>query len=276
MEVNRAEHVSALFEQALQLPPVERAAFLDDLAVRDPSVHEELRALLDSHANAPDYFDRLAERVLPAALRGVVDTVQPDLFVGRTVGRYQIVERIGRGGMGVVYKAHDRTLDRPVALKFISPHLGADAEARSRLIAEARAASALDHPNIAVVYEIGAIPADEDGPGDDRLFIAMAYYGGRTLKQAMADGPLSLYDALNYATQLAAGLARAHEAGIVHRDIKPANVIVGQRGEIRIVDFGIAKLAGLDVTREGAMPGTIAYMSPEQTRGERVDARTDI
>jgi hypothetical protein len=276
MEVNRVERISELFEQALQLPPAERGAFLDDLAAADPAAHAELHALLESHGTAPDYLDRLADRVLPAALHAVGDTVLPDLRVGRTIGRYQIVERIGGGGMGVVYKAHDRTLDRPVALKFLSPQLGADPEARSRLIAEARAASGLDHPNIAVVHEIGTIPADEDGIGADRLFIAMAYYAGRTLKQAIADGPLSLDDAVSWGTQLAAGLARAHEAGIVHRDIKPANVIVGQRGEIRIVDFGIAKLAALDVTREGVTPGTIAYMSPEQTRGERVDAQTDI
>ena len=276
MEVNRAERIAELFEQALQRPAADRGAFLDDLAAHDPDAYAELRSLLASHSAAPDYLGRLADRVLPAALRGVGDTVLPDLHVGRTIGRFQIVERIGSGGMGVVYKAHDRTLDRPVALKFLSPQLGADPEARSRLIAEARAASALDHPNIAVVYEIGTVPADDDGLGADRLFIAMAYYAGRTLKQVMAEGTLSLADAVSWGVQLAAGLARAHEAGIVHRDIKPANVIVGQRGELRIVDFGIAKLAGLDVTREGVTPGTIAYMSPEQTRGERVDARTDI
>jgi tetratricopeptide (TPR) repeat protein len=276
VEVNPAERISELFEQALQLPTAERGAFLDELAAHDPAAYTELHALLGSHTTAPDYLDRLADRVLPAALRGATETALPDQYVGRAIGRYQIVQRIGGGGMGVVYKAHDRTLDRPVALKFLSPHLGADPEARSRLIAEARAASALDHPNIAVVHEIGTIQADEDESGADRLFIAMGYYAGRTLKQSIAEGTLSLDDALNWGAQLAAGLARAHEAGIVHRDIKPANVIVGERGEVRIVDFGLVKLAGLDITGEGVTPGTIAYMSPEQLRGDRVDARTDV
>ena len=277
MDESRSERVSEQFEQALELSPDRRAAFLEELARREPDVCAELEALLASHAAAPDYLIGLADRVLPAALRALSDRGVPDLAAGRTVGRYRIIERIGGGGMGVVYKALDPTLNRTVALKFLSSHLGADPQARTRLIAEARAASALDHPNIAVVYEVGTIPSGADDPGGhDRLFIAMGYYAGQTLREKLAAGPLPLVEAASFGTQIAAGLARAHESGIVHRDIKPANLIVSERAQIKIVDFGIAKLDGRDFTQQGITPGTIAYMSPEQTRGERIDPRTDI
>ena len=178
--------------------------------------------------------------------------------------------------MGEVYRARDLSLDRLVALKFLSPRLATDPEARARLKREARAASALDHQNIGVVHEIGATEPERDSSTAGRLFIAMAYYAGETIKEKVARGPLAIADAIDYVAQTTDGLAAAHEAGIVHRDIKPANVIVTHRGSVKIVDFGIARCVGSERTQEGSTLGTVAYMSPEQTRGEPVDLRTDV
>ena len=193
----------------------------------------------------------------------------PPSLEGRQVGPYQIENRLGEGGMGVVYKAHDPRLGRTVALKFLPPHLSANAAANERFRQEARAASALDHATICTVYDIGRTD-------DGQTYIAMAHYAGETLKAKVARGPLPLGEALDYATQMGRGLARAHEAGIVHRDVKPANVIVTDRGVVKILDFGLAKVADLQLTRTGTTMGTVAYMSPEQAQGERVDHRTDL
>lgn len=191
-------------------------------------------------------------------------------MLGKTISNYKIIKRLGGGGMGVVYKAHDLVLDRFVALKFLPSYLSADEEGKKRLIHEARAASALDHPNIYTIYEV-----DEAEGG--RTFIAMAYCDGETLKQKIEAGPLPLDQAVDIAMQVAEGLARAHEAGITHCDIKSANIMITNRGEAKIVDFGLAKLAGqMDLSKAGTLMGTPAYMSPEQTRGEEVDHRTDI
>lgn len=172
--------------------------------------------------------------------------------------------------MGVVYKAQDLTLDRPVALKFLPPDLTLDPEARQRFTLEAKAASALDHPNICAVHELGET---EEG----QVFIAMPCYEGETLQQRIARGPLGTEDAVNLALQIAAGLAEAHKGGIVHRDMKPANVILTRDGTPKIIDFGLAKLAGhARLTRAGSTMGTAAYMSPEQARGEEIDSRTDL
>ncbi|MGH7575084.1 MAG: protein kinase domain-containing protein, partial [Longimicrobiales bacterium] len=175
-----------------------------------------------------------------------------------------------------VYRARDPELDRFVALKLLPPHLSADAEARARLMREARAASALDHPSVAVVHEIGSTEPWPDDPAGGRLFIAMAYYDGETLSARIARGALPVVEALDHAIQLTEGLAAAHEAGIVHRDIKPANLIVTDRGQIKILDFGVARSDGAALTREGTALGTVAYMSPEQTFGGIVDHRTDL
>lgn len=169
----------------------------------------------------------------------------------------------------MVYKARDTKLDRPVALKFLPPYLAASAEAKDRFVHEAKAASALDHPNIGYIHEINEA-------GEGQLFIAMAYYRGETLKEKIARGPLPIEEAVDYAMQIAEGLAKAHEAGIVHRDVKPANVMVTDEGRVKIVDFGLAKMQDVSLTRAGVALGTAAYMSPEQTRGEAVDARTDL
>jgi serine/threonine protein kinase len=189
---------------------------------------------------------------------------------GRTVSHYRIVEKLGGGGMGIVYKAEDLRLKRMVALKFLPPEHTRDPDAKQRLVHEAQAASALDHTNICTVHEIDETP-------DGQLFLAMAYYPGETLKKRIDRGPLEIDEAIDIGIQVAQGLARAHESGIVHRDIKPANIMLGSRGEVKIVDFGLAKRPDqTGLTQTGTTLGTIAYMSPEQTRGAEADARSDV
>jgi dienelactone hydrolase len=189
---------------------------------------------------------------------------------GRTVSHFRITGRLGGGGMGVVYKAIDTRLDRPVALKFLPPDLTRDDDARARLIQEAKAASALDHPNICTVHDIDTTP-------EGQLFIAMAFYDGETLKKRIASGPMTIGETLDASIQVAQGLAKAHAAGIIHRDIKPANLMVTADGVVKIVDFGIAKVVDqTGATRTGVTLGTVTYMSPEQLDGEPLDGRSDI
>ena len=192
-------------------------------------------------------------------------------MIGHTISHYKITEKLGEGGMGVVYKAEDTKLDRPVALKFLAPHLLRDDEARKRFEREAKAAARLDHPNICTVYEI-----DE---AEGRTFIVMAFLEGRPLSARIKEGPLKLPEALSVAIQTAEGLEAAHEKGITHRDIKPDNLMLmtGSRGLVKVMDFGLAQLAGgSKFTREGTTLGTMTYMSPEQAAGAETDSRTDI
>jgi serine/threonine protein kinase/cephalosporin-C deacetylase-like acetyl esterase len=197
---------------------------------------------------------------------------QPEEIRAGTVlkGKYRILGNIGSGGMGVVYKAEDIRLKRTVALKFLSPALTSNWEAQERFVHEAQAASELDHPNICTVHEF-----DETEAG--QMYIAMAYYSGESLKTKIKRGPLGVEEALDIALQLARGLGKAHQHGIVHRDIKPANILMTEDGVAKIVDFGLARLAGTTrVTRTGTTMGTVAYMSPEQAQGHEVDHRTDL
>ena len=193
---------------------------------------------------------------------------------GTVVSHYRVLERIGEGGMGVVYLAEDERLARKVALKFISPSVAADPAARARLLREARVASALDHPNIATVYEVGE--------WNGELFLALAYYAGETLSDRLARGPLPVPEAAAIAAQIAEGLAAAHAASVVHRDLKPANIIITPSGVAKILDFGLAKSAGplaetvVEVTAAGSVTGTLAYMAPEQARGAYADPRADV
>lgn len=207
------------------------------------------------------------------------------VMIGRTISRYEIVGKLGEGGMGVVYKARDTHLDRFVAIKVLLPEKVADPERKRRFVQEAKAASALDHPNIVTVHDF----AESDG----HLYIVMQYVAGATLRERLRHGGLPLREALRYGIQIADALARAHSQGIIHRDLKPENVVVTDEGQVKILDFGLAKLTeppqsvgpygetvtagpGYDQTQEGHILGTVAYMSPEQAEGKRVDARSDI
>jgi len=186
------------------------------------------------------------------------------------VDHYRIFEPLGGGGMGIVYRAEDTRLGRTVALKFLPPELNRDPVAKARFLQEARTASALDHPNICTIYDVGET-------ADARLYLSMPCYDGETLREHIERGPLPLDDAMDIAWQAARGLAKAHRHGIVHRDIKPANLMVTADGVVKILDFGIAKLAGAaGLTRTGLPLGTPAYMAPEQMKGDDVDARTDL
>ena len=191
-------------------------------------------------------------------------------MIGKTIQQYEIIEQLGQGGMGVVYKARDTKLDRIVALKFLPAAVSSDPKTKERFMQEARAASALDDPYICTIHDIAEA---EDG----QLFIVMAFYDGDTLKYVIDEGSLDVENAASIARQMALGLSAAHEAGIVHRDVKPANVMVTEKGRVKLLDFGVAKLGeNSDLTKEGSTIGTASYMSPEQARGESVDSRSDI
>jgi len=191
-------------------------------------------------------------------------------MIGKTVSHYRILEKLGEGGMGIVYKAEDIKLERIVALKFLPPHLSNLEAEKKRFIQEAKAASALEHNNICAIHEINETD-------DGQLFIAMSYLEGKTLREKIDASPVKVDEAIGIAIQAAEGLKLAHEKGIVHRDIKPANIMITTNGTVKIMDFGLAKLGGkTKLTQMGTTLGTFAYMSPEQSRGEEVDRRTDI
>src|SRR4051812_20967617 len=206
----------------------------------------------------------------PNANIGAVTVPDAASLSGRTVSHFRVLEPLGAGGMGVVYRAEDLTLGRTVVLKFMLPEYAIDDNASARFLREARAVAALDHPNICTLHEAGK---SEDG----HLFLAMTHYAGETIKDRLArTGALSVEQTLDIGAQIARGLASAHAAGIVHRDLKPANVMLTADGTVKILDFGLAKLRDETMTASGLAVGTIAYMSPEQMLGERVDGRADL
>jgi tetratricopeptide (TPR) repeat protein len=191
-------------------------------------------------------------------------------MTGQTVSHYRILERLGGGGMGVVYRAEDTRLKRTVALKFLSPELTKDDRAKQRFINEARAASQLDHPNICTIHEI-------EETDDGQLFLVLSCYDGETVRERLERGPMPVDEAIGFAVHVAKGLSKAHEKGIIHRDIKPANIFLTDDGRAKILDFGLAKLAGQTrLTRAGGTMGTVAYMSPEQAHGDEVGPQSDL
>jgi tetratricopeptide (TPR) repeat protein len=275
MTPERWDEIQAQFLELEDLEPGARASQLQSLSGRDPELHAQVKRLLRAHDAADELLgsleDLISQPVFEPSLTPHEASAGPDPhgLIGRTVSHYEVIDLLGAGGMGVLYKALDTQLGRTVALKFLPPQWGLDAAFKERFLREARAAAALDHSNICNIHEIGET---EQG----QLFIAMAYYQGETVKEKIARGPLEVGEAVGFAKQAAKGLAAAHRAGLVHRDIKPANLIVTEEGVLKILDFGLAKTGETALTESGMRLGTPAYMSPEQTRGEEVDPRTDL
>ena len=284
MNAERWKHVERLFQSVLDLPSDERDEFLKRNCAHDEQLEAEVRSLLAAHVRADRFLgapavDQAARELAAERLDDAVEA-GGDPLIGQTLSHYRIVDKLGGGGMGVVYKAEDARLQRFVALKFLSPDLANSREALSRFRREARASSALNHPNICTVHDIG-----EQG---SRAFFVMEFLDGTTVKHRIDSGQLEVDAVIGLAIQITDALEAAHAAGIVHRDIKPANLYVTSHGDAKILDFGLATIrptGSLDhtaVTRTGALTnpgsavGTVAYMSPEQVRGQNVDARSDL
>jgi len=261
------ERLEELFESASALPVRERPAFLAVACAGDDSTRGELEALLACTPAAERFFGRMGG-VLQAAAAEPPPALE-DALVGTRIGRYHVEGRLGAGGMGIVYRAYDTHLQRVVALKLLPAEVCADEHARTRFLTEARAAAALDHPNICTIHETAE--ADSGQP-----ILVMAYCDGETLKAKIARGPLTIDEVLRFATQMARALAAAHARGIVHRDVKPGNVIITEDGLLKLLDFGVARMPDVTHTAPGLARGTVAYMAPEQLRGEPSDAQADL
>ena len=274
MNAKKWEQIKEIFHQAQALPVEERSEFLDTSCAGDPVVREKVDDLLGS------YESGFLEDTI---LHEVVEIVgaENSFKKGQVIGRYQIGELIGTGGMGQVFRAEDTELDRPVAFKVLHGDIAENDERVRRFIQEAKAASALNHPNILTIHEIGSF--------EGARFIVSEFVDGETLRERMRSG-LTSAESLDITCQIAAALQAAHSAGIVHRDIKPENIMLRQDGLVKVLDFGLAKLTEADDlpidptapmvsrvhTSPGLVMGTVAYMSPEQARGQAVDSRTDL
>jgi serine/threonine protein kinase/Tol biopolymer transport system component len=278
MELERWHKVDSILQAALALNPAERSGFIDSACEGDETLRDEVISLLSLEEQSFLLIDTPA---LEAAAP-VLASARPDLFEGQSIGHYKILALLGIGGMGEVYLAEDTRLGRRIALKLLPADFTRDRDRVRRFQQEARAASALNHPYIVTIHETGEF--------EDRHFIATEFIEGETLRERLRRAPLTLGDTLDIAIQVAGALAAAHEAGIVHRDIKPENIMLRRDGYVKVVDFGLAKLAeqppagascGLsadrtDTTTPGLLMGTVKYMSPEQARGRRLDGRSDV
>ncbi len=276
MKPERWQQIERLYHAALEREPAERAVFLRQACAGEDALRCEIESLLGYEEKAEQFIETPA---LEVAARSMAED-QVEFMVGRQLGSYRIVSQLGAGGMGEVYLAEDASLNRKVAIKFIQAGSTADEQTRKRLIREAQAAARLEHPNICAIYEV-----DHQ---DDLNFIVMQYIEGETLASRIKGKPLQLGDTLDLAIQIADALSAAHSQGIIHRDIKPQNIIINPQGQLKVLDFGLAKVIRQDesldskaeteglLTEPGMIMGTPAYMSPEQIRGETLDARTDI
>ena len=276
MTPERWQQLKQIFQSALERNPAERSAFLNQACADDPALRSQVESLIASHDQAGDSIEAIAAE----AATEMLDDDQAVSIVGKQMGHYQVVSLLGRGGMGEVFLAHDTSLGRKVALKLLRSDFTRNEERLRRFQQEARAASALNHPNILTIHEIG-----HDG---SLHFMATEYVEGETLRQHLSRARITVGQTLDVAIQVASALAAAHQAGIIHRDIKPENTMVRTDGNVKVLDFGLAKLAQpktIDTaaptlpqveTEPGLVMGTFSYMSPEQARGLAVDTRTDI
>ena len=274
MTPERWQQVEEVLQAALDRPPVDRAAFLEQACVDDPELQTEASSLVSAYESAAEFIEE------PAMVQDarVILGDQSSGYIGREIGPYKVIEQLGGGGMGEVYLAQDARLDRLVALKVLPAYFVSDADRLRRFQGEARAASALNHPNILTIHEVGEL--------DGVHFIATEFIDGQTIRELIAAGALSLTEVLDILIQVTAALSAAHATGIVHRDIKPENIMRRSDGIVKVLDFGIAKLleqtpGDLTATTRtktefGAVLGTVGYMSPEQARGLEVDERTDL
>ena len=264
LDATRWRRIDGILDRAMDAAPEELPGILDAACEGD----EELRALVEALLAAGSRPDPRFDPPGPALIGAVLGGRDPsdDEWM---LGPFRLIDEIGRGGMGVVYRARDTRLGRDVALKILPPWLGSEDGAKKRFEAEARAVSALDHPNIATLHEI-------DESADGQLYMVFALYEGRTLDAWIAHGPLEVEKVLAIATAVARGLRAAHAHGVIHRDVKPSNVLVSESGEVKLLDFGVAKRTGVDLTGEGVRVGTVAYMSPEQLRNRPIDGRADL
>ena len=269
MAPERWREIDALYQAALDLAAGERATYLEQACGPDHDLRRHVEEMLASDAQAGSFLEFPAIEAAARMLAGERQSAS----VKSNVAHYRILEKLGIGGMGIVYKAQDTRLGRFVALKFLPEAIEHDRPAQQRFQREARMASVLDHPNICMIYEVG----DEAG----RPFIAMQYLEGETLKNRIESKPLTVDELFDFAIQIAGALHAAHSKGIIHRDIKPSNIFLTSQGTVKILDFGLAKLSGnaggsKDLTGTGMAMGTAAYMSPEHARGEELDVRTDL
>ncbi|HEU4508588.1 MAG TPA: protein kinase [Pyrinomonadaceae bacterium] len=271
----RWKQIKEIFHYARDRTGAERSDYLDEVCKDDASLRDEVEALLTADADNDDFLSAPAYEFAA----GMLASEETEFSVGQKVGRYEILCSLGAGGMGQIYLAHDAQLNRKIALKLISPGFATDPQRVRRFEQEARAASALNHPNVCVIHEIGITD-------NGRHFIAMEYIQGITLRDRLARGTLKPVEVLQVAVQVGAALASAHAVGIVHRDIKPENIMLRPDGYVKVVDFGLAKLTEVLTDRQHAVDevrtesravmGTIKYMSPEQLREASVDEQTDI
>lgn len=281
------QRLREILAEALEQPAEERGVFLDRACGGETEIRAQVEALLLADQHAERWLNAPVAEAMPELVSVLGDELDP--LVGRCLGPYRVVRRVGAGGMGEVYEARDERLGRRVALKLLPTGWSRDPAAKTRFLREAQAASSLDHPNICALYDLGETVDDavDKLSGEPRLFLVLAYYEGETLEYRLARGSLAIDEAREIAVQVARGLAHAHRAGIVHRDVKPANVMLVAKDEtstgsvdpdrVKLLDFGIAQMAGaIGLTRTGTSPGTPIYMSPEQLRGEAVDGRADV
>jgi eukaryotic-like serine/threonine-protein kinase len=273
MDSSKFQQIEKIYQAALEMAPNRRREYLIEVCGSDDQLRKEVESLLSFDTPSDELISKTPDML---AAEMFSEMKQTD-FKGKEIDQYEIISPIGKGGMGTVYLARDKSLGRKIAFKFLDRRFSQDQDRLQRFILEARTASALNHPNIITIFEVGEI--------DNHNFIATEFIEGKTLRQIIENEPLELMSVVEIAIQIASALKAAHDAGIIHRDIKPDNIMVRPDGLVKVLDFGVAKLseqdldAGISIrieTMQGMIIGTVDYMSPEQAGGEEVDTLTDI